>query len=590
MKKKTHHEAVVRKLIMLGAALTLLLGLPFAFANRAFADPTPKFAYVANSCSDPKCSGHGNVSAYTINSSTGAFGAVASSPFAAGTTPNSVTVDPMGRFAYVANSGDETVSAYTISSSTGALREVAGSPFAAGNDPFSVTVDPSGRFVYVANFSDETVSAYTINSITGALRAISGSTVFTGTYTSSVAVDPLGQFLFVANEGNSVSVYSIDSSTGALSEVAGSPFAAGSTPYTVAVDPSGRFVYVANVQGDNVSAYTINRSTGSLRAVAGSPFAAGGRTYSVAVDPSGRFVFVANGCRTSRNCATGGVSAYTINSSTGALSAVPGSPFAAGNNSYFVTVDPSGRFAYVANIDGNDVSAYTIDSSTGALSAVAGSPFATGHGPTSVAFAGQTATTSALTLAPRSLDFGDLPINTSSTAQSVTVTNTSAKVVAITGIALRGTAPGQFTFTDDCGKSLAAYRTCTLEAIFSPTTVGAKTAYLDVNGGGGGLRSVKLTGTATGTGSNPWVGSWDGKIKSTCGFISGPFDIVIDSLGKNKLSLTDNYGDQYDLIISGTDPNVATSAGGVVRYTINGNSMKGREPNSCQTAWLTRVQ
>ena len=63
------------------------------------------------------------------------------------------------------------------------------------------------------------------------------------------------------------------------------------------------------------------------------------------------------------------------------------------------------------------------------------------------------------------------------------MTNTSAKTVAITSIALRGTAPGQFTFTDDCGKSSAAYRTCTLEAIFKPTSEGAKTAYLDVNGG-----------------------------------------------------------------------------------------------------------
>ena len=103
--------------------------------------------------------------------------------------------------------------------------------------------------------------------------------------------------------------------------------------------------------------------------------------------------------------------------------------------------------------------------------------------------------TSVLTVTPHSLAFGDLPINTSSAAQSVTVTNTSAKTVAITGIALRGTAPRQFTFIDDCGKSLAAYATCTLEAIFRPTTKGAKTAFLDVNGGGGGLRSVKLTGT-----------------------------------------------------------------------------------------------
>jgi DNA-binding beta-propeller fold protein YncE len=179
------------------------------------------------------------------------------------------------------------------------------------------------------------------------------------------------------------------------------------------------------------------------------------------------------------------------------LSAVVGSPFRAGDHPISVTVEPSGRFAYVANAKGENVSAYSINGSTGALRAVSGSPFATGIFPTSLAFAGQATTTSMLTLTPRSLAFGNLPIHTSSAAQSVTVTNTSAKTVAITSIALRGTAPGQFAFTDDCGKALAAYRTCTLEATFKPTTEGAKTAYLDVNGGGGGLRSVKLTGTGT---------------------------------------------------------------------------------------------
>ena len=54
---------------------------------------------------------------------------------------------PTPEFAYVANNGDNTVSAYTIDSSTGALRAVAGSPFAAGRGPGSMTVDPSGRFV-----------------------------------------------------------------------------------------------------------------------------------------------------------------------------------------------------------------------------------------------------------------------------------------------------------------------------------------------------------------------------------------------------------------------------------------------------------
>jgi 6-phosphogluconolactonase (cycloisomerase 2 family) len=493
--KKTPHETEVRKLIMLGAALTLLIGLPFAFANRAFANPTPKFEYVANGADN-------TVSAYTINSATGALSPIAGSPFPAGSEPDSVVVDPSGRFAYVANEFANTISAYAINTATGALSAVSSSPFASGRFPTSVTVDPSGQFAYVTNScvssrdcSTGTVWAYTINRSTGALRPVSGSPFTTGEFPVSVTVDPTGRFAYVANSNNavgngSVSAYTINHSTGALSAVAGSPFAAGNNAYSVAVDPSGKFVYVTNensgVKG-NISAYIINPSTGALSAMAGSPFASGNGPISVTVDPSGHFVYVA----------AEGVSAYTINRSTGDLRAVPGSPFATGDNAYSVAVDPSGQFAYVANQFSNSVSAFTINSSTGALRPLAGSPFAAGSNPVSIAIAGQAVTTSVLTLSPRSLAFGNLPIHTSSAAQSVTVTNTSGNAVAITGIALRGTASGQFTFTDDCGKSLAAYRTCTLEAIFRPTTEGAKTAFLDVNGGGGGLRSVKLTGTGT---------------------------------------------------------------------------------------------
>jgi probable HAF family extracellular repeat protein len=102
-----------------------------------------------------------------------------------------------------------------------------------------------------------------------------------------------------------------------------------------------------------------------------------------------------------------------------------------------------------------------------------------------------------LTLSPRSLAFGNRTIHTTSAAKSVTLTNTSAKVVAISSIALAGSARGQFAATNNCGKSLTGHATCTIKVIFKPTTKGAKSAFLNVNGGGDGLRSVKLTGTGT---------------------------------------------------------------------------------------------
>ncbi len=220
----------------------LVVLLVLAFAGQAFGQKKPKFAYVANDVS-------GNVSAYTINSSTGALSPVLGSPFGAGTGPVSVAVDPSGKFAYVANESSANVSAYTINSTTGALSPVTGSPFAAGSFPFSVAVDPTGKFAYVANACGVTctvsgnVSAYTIDSTTGALSPVPGSPFAAGSFPISVAVDPSGKFAYVTNQcGNvfcsvsgSVSAYTIDSTTGALSPVPGSPFAAGTFPLSVAI-------------------------------------------------------------------------------------------------------------------------------------------------------------------------------------------------------------------------------------------------------------------------------------------------------------------------------------------------------------------
>ena len=93
-----------------------------------------------------------NVSAYSIYPTTGALTALIGSPFAAGDGSFSVTVDPSGKFAYVANHLSDNVSAYSINSTTGALTAISGSPFAAGGGPHSVTVDPSGKFAYVATY------------------------------------------------------------------------------------------------------------------------------------------------------------------------------------------------------------------------------------------------------------------------------------------------------------------------------------------------------------------------------------------------------------------------------------------------------
>jgi hypothetical protein len=122
---------------------------------------------------------------------------------------------------------------------------------------------------------------------------------------------------------------------------------------------------------------------------------------------------------------------------------------------------------------------------------------------------------------------------------------------------------------------------------FSTSTLGPNTFTVTATDKAGNLISEQHAYTVVPPPN--WVGTWNGTIVSTCGAITGPFDIVIASDGRNQLSLTDNYDDAYTLTISSTNPDAASSTlNGGIFYTINGNSMTVSEPETCQTGSLTR--
>jgi 6-phosphogluconolactonase len=74
-----------------------------------------------------------------------------STPYATGGSPQSIVIEPSGQFAYVANVSTNNVSAYSINATTGALSAVPGSPFTAGVGPMSVAV--ASAFFVPINFS-----------------------------------------------------------------------------------------------------------------------------------------------------------------------------------------------------------------------------------------------------------------------------------------------------------------------------------------------------------------------------------------------------------------------------------------------------
>jgi DNA-binding beta-propeller fold protein YncE len=238
-------------------ALSAVTGAPFDAGQQptgVSVDPTGKFLYVTNAWGS---GGGQGISVYRINSSSGALSTVkaaSSALFAAGTEPVGAAVDPTGKFLYVTNHGENntyipiasgsTVSAYTINSTTGAISAVSGSPFPAVEGPWGIAIDPTGKLLYITNTGSKsavavggnTVSAYTIDSSSGALSAVSGSPFLAGKKPHDIAIDPRGKFLYVTNNaGNNLSAYTINSSTGALTAVGGSPFAAGTGPWSIAV-------------------------------------------------------------------------------------------------------------------------------------------------------------------------------------------------------------------------------------------------------------------------------------------------------------------------------------------------------------------
>jgi 6-phosphogluconolactonase len=271
-------------------ALTPVKGSPFKAGLHPVGvaiAPSGTFVYVTNY-------GANTVSAFLVNASSGALTQIAGSPFAAGVHPTGIAIDPSGAFAFVTNFGSKkfgsnNVSAYAINTSSGALTQVSGSPFATGSGPYWIAVDPTGKFAYVADYDSNDVSAYAINTSSGALKPVKGSPFKAGSEPQGVAIDPGGKFAYVANYGSGdISGYAINASSGILMKVQGSPFKTVPGPQEVAIDPSDDFAFVTNFGSKKygfsvVSAYAINTSSGALTQVPGSPFKAGDDARGVAI-------------------------------------------------------------------------------------------------------------------------------------------------------------------------------------------------------------------------------------------------------------------------------------------------------------------
>jgi len=142
----------------------------------------------------------------------------------------------------------------------------------------------------------------------------------------------------------------------------------------------------------------------------------------------------------------------------------------------------------------------------------------------------------AATVNPATLSFSGA-VNTTSSAQTITVSNTGNATLTISSVSLGGTDASQYAQTNTCS-SVAAGSSCTISVTFTPTSSGSKSASVSIaHSASGDPTIVSLGGTGAATPVvtvNPATLSFIGAVGTT----SGAQVITVSNTGVAALTVS----------------------------------------------------
>jgi predicted extracellular nuclease len=126
------------------------------------------------------------------------------------------------------------------------------------------------------------------------------------------------------------------------------------------------------------------------------------------------------------------------------------------------------------------------------------------------------------TFSVSSLSFAAAVLNTTSPAQTITVSNSGTTPVALKS----PTISGDFSETTTCGSTLAPMGSCTVSVVFEPTVTGARTGSLVLVSTG--YAATTLTATLTGSGLVPdfSIADSSGNTSTTTSVVAGALAVV----------------------------------------------------------------
>ena len=308
------------------------------------------------------------------------------------------------------------------------------------NDPFGIAVDSAGKIYVMDTGNSRLVSIDDMTGTNWTTFGSVGSGVGQFSTFSSVTVDSSGR-IYVPDTGNARLVRMDDMNGTNWTElrqsvpVNGVSYYSFQSPAAISLDPAGR-IYVADNQSYRATIVRVDDMTGANW----TSFYTGTNSVlnSVSVDSSGSVFAGGGGVRIVDNMAG-------VLNSSGSIA-----PF----GSYYVF----------------GVTAIPVPSPR----------------------------PSALSFSPSALTFSVQDIGSSSSPQSVTITNFGGSPLNFSGIS----STDQFAQTNNCPNSLVAGASCTANVSFVPTASGPVTGLLSLNDDSGNLGTAQAI-TLTGTGSMP---------------------------------------------------------------------------------------
>ena len=226
-----------------------------------------------------------------------------------------------------------------------------------GTNPVHLTLDPTGKWLFVANLQTGGVSVIPVRE-DGSLGHIKELKFISGnggpgyiSHPHQVKLDGSGRWLLVPSQGRlqgigKITVFEVDSKKGDLREHFVAKARTGAEPRHCVFHPNNRFCYVLNEKDSTAALYYFDEGKGTLEGkqilmTIPEDYTGDGWASAIDIDPAGRFLYVSNRKHDS-------VTVFTLDQENGHMSWLQNIA-TEGVQPRFITVSPDGSQLLAAN-------------------------------------------------------------------------------------------------------------------------------------------------------------------------------------------------------------------------------------------------